>query len=80
MHDSKKIVYIHGILLRPQLVLEDKSPYFVSLQGGWNPLMVASMNGHVDVVSALVAHVDINFRTQVILTVSIEVLHILPYK
>ena len=40
--------------------------------------MVASMNGHADVVSALVAHVDINCRTQVILTVSIEVLHILP--
>lgn len=32
--------------------------------------MVASMNGHIDVVSTLVAHVDINYRAEVRVVVS----------
>lgn len=32
--------------------------------------MVASMNGHIDVVSTLLAHVDINCRAEVSVVVS----------
>ena len=38
----------------------------LSVQNGWTPLMIASSNGHVDVVRVLIeAHADIHSQDKV---------------
>lgn len=40
----------------------------LSVQDGWSPLMIASFNGHIEVVRVLVkAHADLNKKSKVII-------------